>query len=74
MIDFLKKNFPFVSQLNYVFCGFKGILNADFLIDDTPQHLNNFTGRGILFSAEHNIHEEGYLRAKNWREVVEILM
>src|SRR5690606_8326443 len=32
--EWLKEHFPFISPMNYVFCGDKSIINADYLIDD----------------------------------------
>jgi 5'(3')-deoxyribonucleotidase len=69
--DWLKSHFPFINDLNFIFCGFKGILNTDFLIDDTPNHLNNFSGVGILFDAPHNLAERNYHRVFNWKDIVE---
>lgn len=67
--DWLKTHFPFVSNMNYIFCGFKGILNCDYLIDDTPRHLDAFKGKGLLFEAQHNVNCEGYERVSSWQEV-----
>lgn len=71
--EWLQKHFPFISNMNYIFCGFKGILNCDFLIDDSPRHIDAFKGQGFLFTAPHNINESGYQRIKYWREIREIL-
>ena len=67
--EWLKEHFPFISELNFVFCGDKSVINADFLIDDSPRHFKNFKGKGILFTAPHNIHEGSFLRVNNWGEV-----
>lgn len=71
--QWLKTHLYFLSDLNFVFCGFKGIIEADYLIDDTPKHLDNFSGKGLLFHAEHNINATGYQRVRNWSEVLDIL-
>ncbi|MBL0188766.1 MAG: 5'-3'-deoxyribonucleotidase [Candidatus Obscuribacter sp.] len=68
----LLKHFPFISPMNFVFCGDKSILNADYLIDDNARHFERFNGTGILFDAPHNQHVTGYRRVKNWLEVAEI--
>ncbi|HET7579993.1 MAG TPA: 5'-3'-deoxyribonucleotidase [Bacillales bacterium] len=65
----LKEHFPFLSDLNIVFCGDKSIILADYLIDDNSRHFKNFRGQGILFTAPHNIHETGFVRVDNWQEV-----
>jgi 5'(3')-deoxyribonucleotidase len=67
--EWLKEFFPFISELNYVFCGDKGIIHADYLIDDHARHFERFTGRGILYTASHNIAVTGYDRVSSWEEV-----
>jgi 5'(3')-deoxyribonucleotidase/uncharacterized protein with PQ loop repeat len=69
----LEKNFPFIPPAHIVFCGDKGILDADVLIDDRSRHFRHFAGRGILFTAPHNAQEAAPLRANNWDEVLRIL-
>ena len=71
--EWLREHFPFISDMNYIFCGFKGMLNCDYLIDDSPRHIDAFNGKGLLYSAPHNIYEEGYERVASWREIVEKL-
>jgi 5'(3')-deoxyribonucleotidase len=56
-----------------VFCGDKNVVNADILIDDRSRHFAGFRGKGILFTAPHNVAETQHLRANNWNEVLEIL-
>jgi 5'(3')-deoxyribonucleotidase len=65
----LAKHFPTIAPSNIVYCGDKGILNADFLIDDNPRQLRRFQGEGILFSSPHNVHVNGYRRVNDWLEV-----
>ena len=65
----LRRHFPFVPQSNVVFCGNKGIINADYLIDDEARHFVGFPGTGILFSAPHNLSETEHRRVQNWRDV-----
>jgi 5'(3')-deoxyribonucleotidase/uncharacterized protein with PQ loop repeat len=65
----LRRYFPFISADRIVFCGDKGIIDADYLIDDEPRHFRNFRGTGILFSAPHNLPESAYERVSNWRDV-----
>lgn len=71
--EWLKKHVTFVDHLNFVFCGDKSIINADYLIDDTPKHLDTFDGEGILFNAPHNVEATGYQRVHDWSEILEIL-
>lgn len=67
--QWLKTHFSFLNEQNFVFCGDKSIIHADYLIDDTPHNLHTFKGEGILFTAPHNVHETGYTRLNNWKEV-----
>ena len=71
--QWLLRNFPFIPASHYVFCGDKGILDADFLVDDRPRQFKSFRGTGILFTAPHNVNRPAQLRANNWRDVVRIL-
>lgn len=65
----LRRHFPFVPETNVVFCGNKGIIDADYLIDDEARHFVGFPGTGILFSAPHNLSETEHRRVANWRDV-----
>ncbi|TQR20653.1 5' nucleotidase, NT5C type [Psychrobacillus vulpis] len=65
----LKKNYDFLNEKNFVFCGDKSIIRADYLIDDTPENLETFKGKGILFTAPHNMQETRYFRLNNWYEI-----
>lgn len=67
--DWLQKHFPFIPTMNYVFCGDKHIIAADYLIDDNARHFKRFKGQGLLFDAPHNRKVTGYTRVKNWQEV-----
>ena len=67
--QWLAQHFPFIPPSHIVFCGDKSIIDADDLIDDSPSHFARFRGRGILFSAPHNVHETRYLRVDCWEDV-----
>jgi 5'-nucleotidase len=67
----LQRHFPFIPPTNYVFCGNKCILRADYLIDDLPRNLERFEGEGLLYTAPHNLAATGFTRVNNWREVAE---
>jgi 5'-nucleotidase len=67
----LQRHFPFIPPTHYVFCGNKSILLADFLIDDLPRNLDRFQGKGLLYSAPHNVTAEGYLRVNSWQEIAD---
>jgi len=72
--DWLRRHFPFISPMRYIFCGDKSILKADYLIEDTPQHLEGFTGQGLLLTAPHNLNENRFRRINSWTEVLAILL
>src|SRR5215470_1539431 len=65
----LQTHFPFIAASNVVFCGDKGIVDADYLIDDQARHFRSFSGTGILFSAPHNLGETAYQRVSSWNEI-----
>ena len=65
----IKAHFPDFPESHIVFCGDKGILAADFLIDDSPRQLGRFTGSPFLFSAPHNHAETRYPRLNDWADV-----
>jgi 5'(3')-deoxyribonucleotidase len=56
------------------FCGDKGIVDADYMIDDEPRHFRSFRGTGILFSAPHNLEETAYERVSSWHEIRQKLL
>lgn len=70
----LEKHFPFISPSHIVYCGDKGILRADYLIDDNPRQLQRFQGTGILYSSPHNAKVKGFKRVKDWLEVEEMFL
>jgi len=65
----LQQYFPFIPSSHIVFCGDKGILRAEYLIDDNPRQFRRFEGEGILYTSPHNIHVKGYRRVDNWLDV-----
>lgn len=67
----LQKHFSFIPPTHYVFCGDKRILRADYLIDDLPHNLQIFEGKGLLYSAPHNLHANGFTRVNNWQDVAD---
>lgn len=67
--DWLAEHFPFIHWKNIIFCGDKSVFNTDYMIDDHVFNLKTFRGKGLLFTASHNIHQEGYTRVNNWQEV-----
>jgi len=72
--NWLVKHLPFLSPMNFVFCGDKSAVHADYLIDDSPRHFERFRGEGILFTAPHNVAEKRYRRVDNWGQVKEMFL
>ncbi len=70
----LGEHFPFIPASHIVYCGDKGIIRADYLIDDNPRQLRRFEGEGILYSSPHNVDVTGYKRVKDWLEVEELFL
>ncbi|MEG9433973.1 5' nucleotidase, NT5C type [Terriglobus sp. ADX1] len=65
----MEQHFPFIRPSHIVFCGDKGILAADYLIDDNPRQLRAFQGKGLLFSAPHNRLAKEWTRVEDWNAV-----
>ncbi len=72
--EWLKQHFPFIRPSHIVFCGDKGILRGDYLIDDNPRQLRKFHGEGILFSSPANAFVTGFRRVNHWREIEELFL
>jgi len=70
----LATHFPFIPASHIVYCGDKGILRADYLIDDNPRQLRRFEGEGILYSSPHNVGITGFKRVQDWLEVEELFL
>jgi 5'(3')-deoxyribonucleotidase len=69
--DWLKKNFNFISEKNYVFTRNKSIANTNWLIDDNPDNFIGYSGEPLLYNAPHNKSYQGdILRFDNWQEIV----
>jgi 5'-nucleotidase len=72
--QWLQQHFSFLPWRNFVFCGDKSILNADYLIDDNAYNFDGFRGVGLLFDAPHNALETGHRRVHSWLEIADILL
>jgi 5'(3')-deoxyribonucleotidase/uncharacterized protein with PQ loop repeat len=68
----LQRHFPFIPTSQIVFCGDKGLIDADYLIDDRARHFERFKGHPLLFSAPHNAAESRYPRVDSWQEVRDV--
>ncbi|MCA9837567.1 MAG: hypothetical protein KC422_11660 [Trueperaceae bacterium] len=69
--EWLLEHFPFLDAMHFVFCGNKGIIAADYLVDDNPSQLRNFRGKGLLFSSPANKEVTEFTRVNSWLEVKE---
>lgn len=67
--DWLQEHFPAIHWKNIVFCGDKSIIRADYMIDDHASNLRAFKGKGLLFTASHNVEETKFTRVNNWLEI-----
>lgn len=67
--DWLQEHFPAIHWKNFVFCGDKSIIGADYMIDDHEMNLKSFSGKGLLFTASHNVEVTEFTRVNNWIEV-----
>jgi 5'-nucleotidase len=70
----LKQHFPFIPWTNFVFCGDKSIIHADYLIDDHTRHFRRFSGQGVLFTSPMNLQEVWTPRVNNWQEVASLFL
>ncbi|MDE3249137.1 MAG: 5'(3')-deoxyribonucleotidase [Bacteroidota bacterium] len=64
----LMEHFPFFHWQQLVLCGVKSMIEADIMIDDHVRHLKNFRGKPWLFTAPHNLNEEGFERIDGWKD------
>lgn len=72
--NWLKKHFGFIPWTHIVFCGYKSIIHADYLIDDHIRNLQAFEGQGILFSAPHNTGNHQFSRVNDWKDISEVFL
>ncbi|MNH75622.1 putative 5'(3')-deoxyribonucleotidase [compost metagenome] len=67
--SWLRRHFPFLDPDKFVFTRDKGIVRANYLIDDKPSNLDDFLGDKLLFSAPHNQTESRFYRVNNWQDI-----
>jgi 5'-nucleotidase len=68
--EWLREHLPDISWQNIVLCGDKRIINTDYMIDDYARNLDTFRGKGLLYTACHNINFNHHTRVNNWNEVL----
>ncbi|MBE7177586.1 MAG: 5'(3')-deoxyribonucleotidase [Mucilaginibacter polytrichastri] len=72
-LDWLKEHFPAIGWKHIIFCGNKGIIGTDYMIDDHIKNLDHFSGKPILYTASHNVNITHHFRVNNWPEAVQYL-
>ena len=72
--EWLQRHFPFISPDNYVFCGNKGVIASDYLIDDSVYQLERFQGTGVIYTSPRNVNEKRFPRVNDWNEVREMFL
>ncbi len=72
--EWLLEHFPFLDSQKFIFCGNKNVVLADYLIDDNPEQLTNFTGTSIMFSSPTNTLNTEFQRVNNWQEVAKLFL
>lgn len=71
--EWLKEHFPFISWRNIIFCGNKGVIATDYMIDDHVRNLDCCKGKTLMFTAGHNSGVNHHQRVNNWKEVIKFL-
>ncbi|HZF66088.1 MAG TPA: 5'(3')-deoxyribonucleotidase [Chitinophagaceae bacterium] len=71
--DWLQEHFPFIHWRNIIFCGNKGVIGTDYMIDDHVKNLDCCQGKTFIFSAGHNVHVNHHTRVKSWAEVLHLM-
>ncbi|WP_040496508.1 5' nucleotidase, NT5C type [Fulvivirga imtechensis] len=71
--EWLNEHFPFISWRNIIFCGDKSVVDTDFMIDDHLKNLNYCKGRGILYTACHNVTLDYEVRVNDWEQALKYL-
>jgi len=69
--EWLQQHLPAISWRNIIFCGDKSIIATDYMIDDHVKNLDTFSGKGVLFTAAHNINIDRHTRLNDWNEVLD---
>jgi 5'-nucleotidase len=72
----LMDHYPFIGWQQMVFCGNKGLLIGDIMIDDHLKNLDEFKGETIMFTQPHNLFEKDtkHRRVDTWGEIEKILL
>jgi 5'(3')-deoxyribonucleotidase len=73
-LQWISKHFSFIPRENIVFCGDKSIVYADYLIDDSVDHVKRFRGTGILYTNPYNKEHTELPRVDNWNDIAKMFL
>lgn len=72
-VEWMEEKFPLFDSSRFISCHYKGLINADYLIDDGPHNIQNFKQKGVVYDAAYNrkLNEEkdNFVRLSNWKEI-----
>ncbi len=69
--EWLGEHLPFISWKQIVLCGDKCVIGTDYMVDDHVKNLDSFGGKGLLYTACHNVNIMRHLRMDNWAHVLQ---
>ena len=74
-VKWIEMMFPFISTRNIIYTGYKWLLKGDYLIEDNPRQLDDFSGKRILFDYPYNRNADVFFhyRVNNWKEIEKII-
>ena len=72
-LNWIKKNFPFISLKNVIYTDTKYLLKGDYLIEDKPSQLKEFEGKKVLMDFPYNRNTNDFIRVNNWKEIEKII-
>lgn len=73
-VEWIHEHFDFIPLKNIILCGRKDFIKADIMIDDGVHNIETFDGRGLLFTAGHNLTETRFERVNGWLDVEQLLL
>lgn len=78
--QFLRKEFPFLTEENFIFINHKELLCCDIKIDDRLDNLIGYGDIKLLFNSYHNqdvtdeeLEKNGVIRVFSWKDVANVL-
>jgi 5'(3')-deoxyribonucleotidase len=74
-IQWVQENLPFFDMSRMIFCSYKHLLHADYMIDDSPVYLaTSNCKKTIAFKYPYNEKIEATYKVDNWSEIRSILL